>query len=186
MGAERKVAVMVGSLSDLKQCLAGLATLRDASDHGTIELLGNMILVSSIHRATEVTLQQIRTYHELEQPPDVLIAGAGWANHLTGMCDAYLRYALQDTKIVVVGVAFEDPSNEFHTMAARLSITEVPGNQVVFSDGQSNFIGANGFLRACRFAISGQLPVITLPDPRPPKALTLDKAIEIATMSEYE
>lgn len=173
----RKIAVMIGSPSDLKQCLAGLEALKEACQRGEIELLGNVIQASSIHRATDDTLRLIRSYHESENPPDVLIAGAGWANHLTGICDSYLRHTLHNTKTVVVGVAFTDPRDPIHTMAAILSITEVPGHQVVFSDESGKFIGANGFLCACRFTISGKLPTITLPKPRPLETFTLEAAI---------
>ncbi len=83
----------------------------------------------------------------------------------------------------MIGVAFQDPNNAIHTQAAELSISEVPGTQVVFNDGWARFIGPDGFRRACQYAISGELPVITLPEPRPPVSLTLEQAIAEASKS---
>ncbi|OGD56401.1 hypothetical protein A2V71_04690 [Candidatus Berkelbacteria bacterium RBG_13_40_8] len=175
----RRIAVIVGSKTDLKQCGQGLEYLRQESQANRVKLIGG-ILASSIHRATEFTLKKLRELHSSKSPPDVLITGAGWANHLTGMCDAYLRYTLGDTKIVVVGVAFEDSDNQNHTLASRLSISEVPKTQVVFSDKLGSFEDQNGFLRACRFAVNGVLPAIILPESRPPELLSLENALKEA------
>ncbi len=174
----RRIAVIVGSKSDLKQCLDGLQLLATAKKHGEIELID--IRASSIHRVTRETLAHLESLSKMKPPIDVLLTAAGWANHLTGICDSYLRYSLNDTHIIVVGVAFEDPSNNKHTLAAKLSITEVPGTQVVSGDGIRTFVGSEGFLRACRFAIKGQLPEVKLPKPRPVEVLLLDEAIVLA------
>lgn len=173
----RRIAVILGSKSDLSQCCSGLELLEAACLRGEIEM---GVVISSIHRATDETLQYLRFLSREEEPPDVLITGAGWANHLTGMCDSYLRYQMRNDKIVVVGVAFEDLGNDLHTLAAKLSITEVPGNQVVFDDERKNFVGSDGFTRACEFAINGLLPTITLPLPRPSELLSLKDAISEA------
>ena len=177
----RNVAVIIGSKSDLPQCLDGLQFLQEAFKAGGIELYLGSVLISSIHRATDDTLNQLGSMSAYGDV-DVLIAGAGWANHLTGVCDAYLRYGLEDDKIVVIGVAFEDQKYQGHTVAAVSSIVNVPGTQVVYQDDQGIFIGANGFTRACRFAIEGELPEIRIPEPRPQEWLSLAEAIERASM----
>lgn len=133
------------------------------------EIVG--IATASIHRNTEFVLGNIR---ELVGEVDVIIAGAGCANHLTGMVDAYLRYALKVVKPIVVGVAFEDANNPTHTKTAIASIRDVPGTQVVFDD----FIGEEGFLKACEFAAEGNLPAIELKKPKSTRVRTLDEAIE--------
>lgn len=176
----RRIAVMIGSKSDLPQCADGLLALQEANRDGQIELVfGDCIIIASIHRNLELVFKHLRVWASSNMCPDVLITGAGWANHLSGMCDAYLRYAISTTKIVVVGVAFEDPACEQHTMAARLSISEVPGTQVVFTDSDGPFISADGFLRACQFAISGELPEIKLPTPRLEELIKLVDAIDL-------
>lgn len=179
----RRIAVILGSESDFPQCLTGLTELDKACREQTIEL-PRRIRISSIHRATKSTLNWLQVL-SLRHPPDVLIAGAGWANHLTGICDAYLRYELGNTQTVVVGVAFADPDNDNHTLAAKLSISEVPGRQVVFGDDEGEFVGHYGFYRACRFAIEGELPPIKLPEPRSPKTFTLEEALDKARTTRH-
>lgn len=133
-----------------------------------------VFLIASIHRNTSVVLQQLTAWSKYNYI-DVLIAGAGMANHLTGVCDAYLRYTLENNHIVVVGVAFahENPKN---TEAAATSITQVPGTQVVFD----NFVGLHGFHRACVFAVEGDLPNIFLPQTKFHQSIGLDEALAIA------
>jgi phosphoribosylcarboxyaminoimidazole (NCAIR) mutase len=172
----RRIALILGSKSDLPQCCKGLELLEAARLRGEIEM-SRGVVVSSIHRATDETLKHLRFLSRDEESLDVLITAAGWANHLTGMCDSYLRYELYNSRIVVVGVALEDLDNNCHTLAAKLSITEVPGNQVVFDDERKNFIGSDGFKRACEFAMNGLLPTITLPSPRPQETFSLKEAI---------
>ncbi len=168
----RKIGIIIGSESDLDQCVEGLEYLNELSEAGKIEISNTII--ASLHRNTKFVLDTTRV--TAEQNIDVLIAGAGWANHLTGTVDAYLRYHLKNNKVVVVGVAFEDRSNPDHTMAAILSITQVPKTQVVFND----YVGAEGFLRACKFAVSGELPKIKSPEPKNITRVSIQKMLENA------
>jgi phosphoribosylcarboxyaminoimidazole (NCAIR) mutase len=169
----RKIAIIVGSKSDLSQCQLGLKFLQEAK----VEVIG--VYIRSQHRNTLPTQNLLKQL--VEEGVDVIIIGAGWANHLTGCCDAFLRYALRDKKIVVVGVAFRDVTNEKHTQAAILSITEVPGTQVLFKFRDRDLVGIRGFLQACEIAATGELPEITLPTPKETMDLTLNEALEIAT-----
>lgn len=154
----RKIAVIVGSESDLEQCEAGLKLLHKAQAEESVLVLG--CKAASIHRNT---LHILNTLTDLASRIEVLIVGAGWANALTGMCDSYLRYELRNDQVVVIGVAFEDKVNPEHTAAAIASIRYVPGTQVVFKDASGEFVGSDGFLRACQFAVTGELPQIKLP-----------------------
>jgi len=156
---------MIGSDSDLKQCKEGFNLLRQAFAVGQIEDVE--VVTASIHRNTNYVLEKLTKVSEAEEV-DVIITGAGWANHLTGVADAYLRYKIKDIRIPVVGVAFEDENNFSHTTAASLSISEVPGTQVIFraSEEDDQFVGPAGFWQACRFAIDGDLPEIKQPKPR--------------------
>jgi len=168
----KKIAVIVGSDSDLKgQCKPGLQYLL-AQAVESVSVVG--VYTYSAHRNTDELLDLVA---ELAQDEvDVIIAGAGWANALTGLCDAYLRYYLQDSDVVVIGVAFEDSENIQHAFAAHLSITELPpGNKVAYD----KYVGEEGFLRACRFAVEGNMPVITLPEKRPSHQRTIQEALEL-------
>jgi len=172
----RKVAVVIGSQTDLPQCKEGLTLLQNAVESGQIQLYLDSVFISSIHRATDDTLNQLADISKSEDV-DILITGAGWANHLTGVCDAYLRYGLDDVRTRVIGVAFEDKDDQTHTQAAVASIVNVPGTQVIYQDDGGIFIGADGFTRACQFAISDELPVIKLPEARPQVRMSLADAI---------
>ena len=68
-------------------------------------------------------------------------------------------------------------TNQKHTEAAILSITEVPGTQVVFKDEEGSFVGREGFLRACIAATKGNLPKIVLPGPKSIMDLSLQEAL---------
>ncbi len=179
----RNIIVIVGSKSDFKQCGSGLKFFK-----GIPDITVHVVYVCSVHRNLLLLLGLLKklTYNG---GTNVVIAGAGWANHLTGCADAFLRYEFRNDTIPVVGVAFEDTTDKDeevrkrHTQAAILSMTEVPGTQVVYQDGAGIFVGSDGFLRACRFAVSGDLPKIKLPDPnaKPSLELTLDEAIALAS-----
>ena len=171
----RLIGIDIGSESDLAQCVEGLKLLKEAVACGEAEVVDTFKPLSS-HRNTDEVLARLESCEE--EGIDVLITGAGWANHLTGTVDAYLRYTLGNTTTTVIGVAFVDPDNVDHTQAAMLSISEVPKTQVVFEDGKGQFVGKEGFTRACELAIHGEFPEITIPEPKPARTFTLDEAIE--------
>lgn len=170
----RQILVVVGSDSDLPQCGAGLEVLQDFESRGIVIVM--CVYTASIHRNTEVLFEQLKEICTA-QGVDVIIAGAGWAAHLPGMVDAYLRYTLADTHVVVVGVAFEDEHNSRHTEAAKLSISEVPGTQVVYRDEAGQFVGPDGFRRACILAAEGGLPCVQLPRPRLEQARSIRQVL---------
>ena len=171
---KRKIAVIVGSRSDLAggQCAEGLRVLQNAETEGTVEVIG--VFAYSLHRNTEATLALLKELST--RGVDVIIVGAGLANHLTGTVDAYLRNEIGDMHAVVVGVAFEDHQYAERTRAAVESILYVPGTQVVFD----NYVGATGFTRACRFTATGELPQIIGPAARRTERFTLEEALTLA------
>jgi phosphoribosylcarboxyaminoimidazole (NCAIR) mutase len=171
----KKIAVIVGSQSDLTQCIEGFEFLE--SQRKQVLVVG--VYIRSQHRNMEDVKQLLRELVNIKI--DAVIVGAGWANHLTGCCDAFLRFNLRSTDFPVIGVAFDDPVNEQHTQAAILSITEVPGTQVVYKDGQDLFVGHNGFLKACQFAVCGKFPIIFLPEPRATLDLSLNDALVLSS-----
>ncbi len=167
----RRIAIMIGSDSDLKQCVRGFEYLIEAERQGLVEVVS--VITNSIHRNGKKVFKKLFWLSISEV--DVIIAGAGMANHLTGTADAHLRYGLRDDRLVVVGVAFEGKT-EAETRAARESIIYVPGTQVVFNE----YIGAEGFYRACDFAVLGELPKIVLKEGKPVVKRTLKEAIRVA------
>lgn len=177
------IAIIIGSGSDLKQCRSGFKWLSANDD----KIFVKKIFIASQHRHTLKVQDILVTLVDKEIPPDAIIIGAGWANHLTGCCDAFLRYTLKNTRTNVVGVAFDDLSEKSnpeeryrHNQAAVLSITEVPGTKVIFKDKEGQFFGEDGFLRACKLVAMGELPEIILKPPPEAKELTLDDALELA------
>jgi len=139
----------------------------------------------SLHRNTEGVLDLLWR-DDGQHIVDVWIIGAGMANHLTGTCDAYLRYCLGNTTTVVVGVAFDGGlEHPERTEAAKLSISQVPGTQVVWHSGDGEqFVGEDGFCRACKWAVTTpELPTIKQPESKETKTRTLAEALEAAEVA---
>ena len=180
---KRTIAVLIGSDSDLKQCEQGLKLLQEAEANGEIKCVG--VYTGSIHRNTERVLLMLTREFQLAEV-DILITGAGMANHLSGMCDSYLRYQLNNVSTSVIGVAFSDAKNSINTQAAKLSVSQVPGTQVVFQDAAGQFVGADGFARACALAVTGPLPDITEPLPKKTSERTIEQALEFIQAQKAE
>lgn len=165
MKTPRRIAIILGSTSDFAQCRKAIPILKNAENTGKIELITpkkeDKIIVASIHRHKNYLLHKVLPYL-IEQGVTVIICGAGWAAHLPGMVDSHLRYDLRNNTVSVIGVAFEDVNQPIHTIAAMLSITDVPSTNVIF-DG--NHVGSDGMCYACKIAINEKLPPITLPNP---------------------
>ena len=181
MTEKRKIAVIIGSMSDLNQCATGLEYLVEMKKAGKI--LFYYVDVSSQHRHTLNTQRILNEYADMDwqHRPDALIIGAGWANHLSGCSDAFLRYVRKNKTIRIFAVAVEDIDNPKHTEAAKLSISEVPGNKMISQDENGKqFVGANGFLNACRMAVKEKLPKIALKAPPEYKRMFLQEAYELS------
>ncbi len=144
------------------------------------------VMINSIHRNTMDTINNLNKLDRWkEYATDVLIAGAGMANHLTGTADAYLRHYLRNDRIKVIGVAFRGKTDE-DTMAAILSIEKVPCTQVIFN---REFVGSEGFLKACKLAVEGDIPEIKIPERKQSSIMSIEyalKEIEIINKKETE
>lgn len=161
----RRIVVMIGSDSDLKQAHKGLECLYQCEREGLVII--EKVYTNSIHRNTLLVLWRlfmIWAFSRFVKKIDCIIIGAGMANHLTGTCDAFLRNGLRDDKIVVIGVAFAG-KNWDETLAAIVSIQQVPGTQVMFD--QTTHVGTEGFLYACKQAVGGELKRIDLKPVKP-------------------
>lgn len=165
-----RIATMFGSDSDLEQAVEAHDFLIQLADDGRVELFDEW--TNSIHRNPIDVLFKLAF---LIGKVDAIIVGAGRANQLTGCANAFLRNLFRDSYIVIFGVAIADPKNSLHTQAAILSITELPGSEVVFN----NYVGAEGCLRATQDAASGIYPVITLKEQKPAVQRSMREALEI-------
>ncbi|MDO8566049.1 MAG: AIR carboxylase family protein [Candidatus Moranbacteria bacterium] len=172
--SKRRIAILHGSDSDKSQMTLGVEFLRAIRATRTFEITDFYRV--SIHRNNRELHAWMDDRHRLSDV-DVMVMGAGCAAHLPGVCDAYLRNDWKDTQIVVVGVGFQDPKNWWNSAAAELSISQVPGTQVVCGDARGNFVGEDGFVRALRFAVEGELPKITIPEEKPSKHRTFDEML---------
>lgn len=178
-GTKRRILVIVGSDSDMVQCHAGLMALMEGVRDELVEMVRDGVLTMSVHRNHEQLVQLLRELHDNDEKL-VIIAGAGWAAHLPGMIDAILNYELKNDRIVVIGVGFEDKENSRHTLAAELSISEVPGTRVLYKDAIGHFVGPMGFYRACIYAVRGELPEIKISSGRDWRPRSLPEAIVFA------
>lgn len=189
LGKKREIAVAVGSPRDLEQCVEGLELLCAAEERGEIEwvyiggewstgqIACDQVLCTSVHRNPGFTDQVFASLKGLGV--DVIITGAGQANHLSGSEEARLRNLFGNLDTVVVAVAFEDlDGDKENTMAACLATSQIPGTQCVYKDGDGYFVGATGFERACRYALTCELPVSHAVHTKPPKAFSGQAAIQ--------
>jgi len=167
---------MIGSDSDLKQCIGGFEYLKMSAKDGRAQV--PVVITNSIHRNTDEVIGNLA---EFTEDVDVWIIGAGMANHLTGTADAILRYRMGEMRVPVIGVAFQGKTPE-QTQAAIMSILQVPGTQVIFDD----YVGHIGFYRACKRAIEGNFPAIKAVQDKPIKIRTLEDALETAKSLEKE
>jgi len=185
MTRPRKVAIIVGSTSDFTQCTEAVTILANAEQTGKIKVItpapNDKFIVASIHRHKDYLLNTVLPLL-IERGVTAIICGAGWAAHLPGMVDSHLRYDLGNDTISVIGVAFDDANYNRHTDAAILSISEVPGTQVIFDE--KTHVGANGMIHAVDIAINSKLPPITLPDlsKKPHGTFTFSNVLHIAKL----
>ncbi len=179
-----RIGIMIGSDSDLKQCIDGLQYLKQKADEGKCEVVA--VITNSIHRNTLDVLKNLMFYTPLV---DGWIIGAGKANHLTGTADAFLRYTMRDNRVHVIGVAFQG-KNIRETDAAILSIVEVPGTQVkILSYTEDTYpMGSLAFRTACELIIKNipNFSPIKIGDPKSVKIRSLDEALEAAESTAKE
>lgn len=162
-----RIATMFGSDSDLVQAVEAHEYLLEKAKKGKVELFGEW--TNSIHRNPA---DVVAVLPKLIGKVDAIIVGAGWANQLTGCVNAFLRNWYRNDHIVIFGVAIEDPDYPVHTQAAVLSITQLPGSEVVFHD----YVGSEGCLSAARHAVMGIYPVIYLKDQKPQIHRSIEEA----------
>ncbi|MDD5341094.1 MAG: phosphoribosylaminoimidazolesuccinocarboxamide synthase [Patescibacteria group bacterium] len=140
-----KIAIVIGSQSDLLQCQPGRDFLLGQMQRGNCNVDFNII---SCHRNPKELLGFVQE----ESTPDVVIAGAGMAAALPGILKSL--YVSGGKAVPVIGVAFEGKNNA-ETLAAQLSIEKLPGSPVILGpDGV--FTGGEGFMAACKYALESE------------------------------
>jgi phosphoribosylcarboxyaminoimidazole (NCAIR) mutase len=161
----RKIAVIVGSDSDVKYCVKGIEELERHPDKCVFT---GLFVRSPIFHPGFFQNLVLR----LTESCDVIIVGAGKSHHPAVDADAILRIVKMDTRIPVIGVAFGtgNDNSERCLSATELSLTESPNSQVLSkraNDPDENFFsGEGGFFEACQYAIFGNFPEIKLFPPR--------------------
>lgn len=183
----RKVLVIAGSATDLDQCVTGLEYLEMAIKAGTINASSHLKVISA-HRNLPCLVNKLTELYRHGSPfvPDVVVAGAGWSNALTGIIWALLRYVIKVTT-PVIAVCFQDlsgaPEAAERDLAAYLSVRYVPGSDIVMLPPSSY---GDDFLQAVRFAVEGELPECKLPREREPGDYSIADALTLARAKQAE
>lgn len=165
------IDVVVGSESDLPQVDRGLEVLanwaRESGCQGSVNII-------SCHRNPAELANYVR---DLKPEGRVVIAGAGKAAALPGVLNALLVAAGKSVPVIGVGFTGTTPSA---SMAAQLSISELPEQPVYMDKDSRPYVGATGFHQACQDAINFEyLP--EQPESRPAKVgLSLSEALALA------
>lgn len=142
------VAILHGSDSDLPQMKWGLERLAELKRNGTIAVKG--VHMCSVHRMPEELITALLPTLIWIERVQYIIAGAGKANHLSGMVDRLLRNWFLNDTIRVIPVAFAPEGAEVDTLAWQ-SVVGMPEHDMVTS---RPYIGAQGFTAAVERLVS--------------------------------
>ena len=115
-----KVAVIMGSRSDLETMKEAITTLQDFG----VDVVSRIV---SAHRTPDLMMQFARNADK--EGIEVIIAGAGGAAHLPGMTASY-------TTLPVIGVPV--PSKHLNGVDSLYSIVQMPGGVPVATVGIGN------------------------------------------------
>lgn len=139
----RKIAVLFGSDSDVQKVLTPL--------WGLGAKIGNRldVRVNSCHRDPDGLDAYVK---DVLVNMDTVIVAAGMAAALPGATKAKLC-AEGRADIPVIGVAMEGASWE-QTLAARLSIEQLPEHPVELDQAGKAYMGLEGFIAACEAALT--------------------------------
>ena len=115
-----KVAVIMGSRSDLETMKEAITTLQDFG----VDVVSRIV---SAHRTPDLMMQFARNADK--EGIEVIIAGAGGAAHLPGMTASF-------TTLPVIGVPV--PSKHLNGLDSLYSIVQMPGGVPVATVGIGN------------------------------------------------
>lgn len=152
-----KVGIIMGSQSDWE-------TMRHADAILTDMGIAHETLIVSAHRTPDRLAEYAKT--ATDRGLSVIIAGAGGAAHLPGMCAAW-------TRLPVLGVPVE--SRALKGMDSLLSIVQMPGGVPVGTLA----IGASGAKNAALLATS----ILALQDPELAAKLDAWRALQTASVA---
>ena len=133
---KRKIAVILGSDSDLPQVRKGLELLDEMQ-------VGYDLRILSAHRTPEDVREFARDAHERY---DVVIAGAGGAAHLAGVVSS-------QTALPVIGIPIE--TRALGGLDSLLSIVQMPGGVPVATVSIGEAGAVNACVLACRIIALG-------------------------------
>lgn len=170
MEKKRKVAVIVGSTSDVPKIRDGINALRIADRQGLIDWVGNA--VCSAHRNPEQLREVVREY--VGMGVDVIIACAGKFAALFGSIDAQLRNELKVSTPRVVAVPLKGKTEE-ESLAALAGATQTVDLQLLFD--RSFF---DNPAKAFEFAIGGGISPARIVEQKPAETLSPATMYELA------
>ena len=151
--SEKKVAVILGSKSDIPAVIDIIKRWKASSEAGQIYEL--VVHVISCHRNPKILRQWTenpgKTY-------DAIIAVGGKAFAMPGVLDAWLYHYHEGAAPSVIGVALGKPGSKA-LQAAVLSIEEIPGQPVIMDEINGEIYSeSSGFETALRRVDLGELP----------------------------
>ncbi len=137
----RRIAVVIGSESDMKQTTSGMLHLANHS-------VGYDFSVISCHRNPKALREHVAWL--IENGFEAIVAGAGKLAGLPGDLKALLC-AEGRSDIPVIGVGFKGDT-EKADLAAKLGIEELPETPVEMDERGHAYFGPEGFTQACQAA----------------------------------
>ena len=143
-----KVAIMLGSRSDLPQLESVIKHLQD--EHSNIQIDKHIL---SCHR--NVNDLNLFVFRDNCMGAEAIFYCGGKAFAAPGVLKANIDAANQD--IPVFGIALGKEGSK-SLQAAILSIEELPGTPVMLKEDGSAYVGANGLVEAFERAVIGNLP----------------------------
>jgi 5-(carboxyamino)imidazole ribonucleotide mutase len=152
------VGVIMGSRSDW-------ATMRRAAETLDALLVPHEVRIVSAHRTPDRLAEYARAARD--RGLRVIVAGAGGAAHLPGMCAAW-------TPLPVLGVPIESPS--LNGLDSLLSIVQMPAGVPVATLA----IGAAGAVNAALLAAA----ILALSDPALAERLDASRAAQTAAVAD--
>ncbi len=158
MTAPPLVGVIMGSRSDW-------ATMRRAAETLDALLVPHEVRIVSAHRTPDRLAEYARAARD--RGLRVIVAGAGGAAHLPGMCAAW-------TPLPVLGVPIESPS--LNGLDSLLSIVQMPAGVPVATLA----IGAAGAVNAALLAAA----ILALSDPALAERLDASRAAQTAAVAD--
>lgn len=154
---QRRVAMVFGSKSDIARVPRAKALLQGLQNGSSLPGIAGkpQVHVLSCHRNPSELLAYAASGY---RGADVIIAAGSKAFALPGIIDAVVNQHDKQKKVPVIGVALGDRGS-LALAAAKLSISELPGQPVVMDEMNDRvYVGDDGLCAALERAARGEFP----------------------------